>query len=55
MLTAKDKEALHEIALFRDLTAEQLDELSRLLSRRNFPAGTYIFNEEPWCVAPPAR
>jgi CRP/FNR family cyclic AMP-dependent transcriptional regulator len=46
MLTAKDREALHEIALLHDLTAEQLSNLSETLHHRSFPAGTYIFTAD---------
>jgi CRP/FNR family cyclic AMP-dependent transcriptional regulator len=46
MLVAKDKAALGEIALFRDLTSEQLARLSELLHYRTFPRGTYIFRED---------
>jgi CRP/FNR family cyclic AMP-dependent transcriptional regulator len=46
MLVAKDKEALHDIALFRDLTSEQISQLSELLHCQTFPSGTYIFTAE---------
>ncbi|HVF09990.1 MAG TPA: Crp/Fnr family transcriptional regulator [Abditibacteriaceae bacterium] len=44
MLTINESAALREIALFRDLTDEQLAELSKLLYRRKFPGNTYIFS-----------
>jgi CRP/FNR family cyclic AMP-dependent transcriptional regulator len=43
-----DPDALSEVALFRDLTPEQLSRLKPLLHRRSFPAGaTVIAAEEP--------
>jgi CRP/FNR family transcriptional regulator, cyclic AMP receptor protein len=46
MLIAKDTATLREIALFRDLTAEQLSAVSKMLHHKSFPGGTYIFTAD---------